>query len=81
MEKNDNYHCWHLVGGTAAVIPGLLRGMLEIELQIPISKPIYQSCLHVINLCESHQSFSIVYLSNQLVNIFLAGPNSSNQIN
>ena len=24
-----------------------------------------------------HQSFSIVYLSNQLVNIFLAGPSSS----
>ena len=28
-----------------------------------------------------HQSFSIVYVSNQLVNIFLAGTNSSNQIN
>ena len=30
---------------------------------------------------STHQSFSIVYLSNQLVNIFLAGPNSSKQIN
>ena len=27
---------------------------------------------------NQHQSFMIVYLSNQLVNIFLAGPNSSN---